>query len=571
MSPTTSNHDAKLSRTLRAGQQLQGRYNLINRIATGGMGEVWKARDVRTGTLVAAKVLRPELTGEEISLSRLRIEARNAMRAHHPNIAAVLDSGENNGQGWIVMELVQGDPLTDFVGDGKRLTARELIPILSQTAFALDGAAQAGIVHRDIKPANIMIRPDGMVKLTDFGISYTDGQANLTAVGMVMGTAQYLAPEQAMGAVASHAGDLYALGIIAYEALAGYRPFTGKTVVDIAMAHVNDTVPTLPDDVPEELAEIVYWLLAKDPQDRPASGTSLVRALGQVAQKLGTDTKPVPLSRPAKPGPTGGVKGSAKAAASKPRADEGGPGPGEPAPLDEAAPPKRASRGLPDGAAQPQSTRPQPTQDQSTPAQSTPAQATRAQTTRAQTTRARSTEPESAPVPPRSTQAQPQSTEAQFARPRTTQAQPPRPVIRDWRPVNADSAAFATGRRAAGGEPPQAITPPARPGATRPDVRSATRPTAAKKPAPSTSRVTPSRGKPLPRRVDARRAGRAPSKWSRTRWWIALAVLALIVLIVTIALVHNSSQSSSLDSIPAVPTAPIHLEVETWLTPILIC
>lgn len=282
---------------LKAGLQLQGRYNLINRIATGGMGEVWRARDTRTGTLVAAKVLRPELTGEEISLSRLRIEARNAMKAHHPNIAAVLDSGESQGQGWIVMELVAGEPLTNYVGDGKRLSAEELIPILSQTAFALDGAAQAGIIHRDIKPANIMIRPDGMVKLTDFGISYTAGQANLTAIGMVMGTAQYLAPEQAMGSVATHSGDLYSLGVIAYEALAGYRPFTGKTVVEIAMAHVNEDVPALPDDVPEPLADIVYMLLEKEPADRPASGTALVRLLNHVAEQIGTTAGMTPLQR----------------------------------------------------------------------------------------------------------------------------------------------------------------------------------------------------------------------------------------------------------------------------------
>lgn len=282
---------------LRPGLQLQGRYNLINRIATGGMGEVWRARDTRTGTLVAAKVLRPELTGEEISLSRLRIEARNAMKAHHPNIAAVLDSGESDGQGWIVMELVAGEPLTNYVGDGKRLSAEELIPILSQTAFALDGAAQAGIIHRDIKPANIMVRPDGMVKLTDFGISYTAGQANLTAIGMVMGTAQYLAPEQAMGSVATHSGDLYSLGVIAYEALAGYRPFTGKTVVEIAMAHVNEDVPALPDDVPQPLADVVYRLLEKDPSDRPTSGTALVRLLNHVAEELGTTAGMTPLRR----------------------------------------------------------------------------------------------------------------------------------------------------------------------------------------------------------------------------------------------------------------------------------
>lgn len=289
--------EAKPNHVIKAGRKLAGRYTLINRIATGGMGEVWRARDTMTGVLVAAKVLRPELTGEEISLSRLRLEAQNAMKADHPNIAAVLDSGESDGQGWIVMELVVGKPLVDFVGDGKRLTASELIPILIQVAYALDGSAHAGIVHRDIKPANIMIRDDGLVKLTDFGISYSQGQATLTAVGMVMGTAQYLAPEQAMGAEATLAGDLYSLGIIAYEALAGYRPFTGKTIVDIAMAHVNEPVPALPRDVPSEVADVVYALLEKDPENRYGSGISLVRALNRAADQIGVSPNPQPLKQ----------------------------------------------------------------------------------------------------------------------------------------------------------------------------------------------------------------------------------------------------------------------------------
>ncbi len=274
---------------------LGGRYVLINRIATGGMGEVWRARDTRTGHAVAAKVLRPELTGEEISLSRLRLEAKNAMQAKHPNIAAILDSGEEDGQGWIVMELVEGEPLSKYVGDGKTLSAEYLIPILIQCAYALDGVAQAGIVHRDIKPANIIVRPDGLAKLTDFGISYSAGQANLTAAGMVMGTAQYLAPEQAMGEVASFSGDLYSLGIVAYEALAGQRPFTGKSVVDIAMAHVSEDVPNLPANVPDPLADIIFGLLAKDPAHRPRSGTALVRALNRVADDLQIETAARPL------------------------------------------------------------------------------------------------------------------------------------------------------------------------------------------------------------------------------------------------------------------------------------
>lgn len=295
MSDSSSN-----AKPVRAGRTLGDRYTLVNRIAKGGMGEVWRARDRRSGMLVAAKVLRPELTGEEISLSRLRLEAENTMRARHPNIAMVMDSGEDEGQGWIVMELVQGRPLTDFMGDGKQLTAEQLVPILIQTAYALDGSAQAGIVHRDIKPANILIREDGMVKLTDFGISYSRGQANLTAVGMVMGTAQYLAPEQAMGGEATPSGDLYSLGVIAYEALAGHRPFTGKSAIDIAMAHVKEEAPDLPDTVPDPMADIVFGLLAKDPADRPQSGTALVRTLTRAANEMGIGTSPMPLPEPKK-------------------------------------------------------------------------------------------------------------------------------------------------------------------------------------------------------------------------------------------------------------------------------
>lgn len=290
-----SNGSVPQARGIRAGRTLGGRYTLVSRIAKGGMGEVWRVRDQRTGMMVAAKVLRPELRGEVISLSRLRLEASNTLRARHPNIAAVLDSGEDDGQGWIVMELIDGHPLTDYVGDGKRLSAGQLIPILAQSAYALDASAAAGVVHRDIKPANIMIRPDGVVKLTDFGISFAEGQANLTAVGMVMGTAQYLAPEQALGEDATPLGDLYALGVIAYEALAGRRPFTGKSAVEIAMSHVKDEVPALPSDVPELMQQVVYDLLAKKPEDRPQSGAALIRTLTRVASELNATTSPVPL------------------------------------------------------------------------------------------------------------------------------------------------------------------------------------------------------------------------------------------------------------------------------------
>lgn len=281
-----------------AGRVLGGRYTLLTPIAQGGMGEVWKARDRVSGHIVAAKVLRPELAGEELSLSRLRLEARNSMSISHPNIANTQDSGEEDGIGWIIMELVDGYPLTDYLRGSSRIEPEYLMPILVQVAMALGAAARAGVVHRDIKPANIIVRPDGMVKLTDFGISRATGQVNLTAAGMVMGTAQYLPPEQAMGEVATPIGDLYALGVIAYEAAAGRRPFTGETQVDIAFAHVNDPVPPLPDFVPEPLADVILHLLEKDPAKRPESGSAAVREIAAAAKAMGISVTPRPLPLP---------------------------------------------------------------------------------------------------------------------------------------------------------------------------------------------------------------------------------------------------------------------------------
>lgn len=284
--------------TASVGQLLGGRYMLLSPIAQGGMGEVWKARDSVTGRLIAAKVLRSEFAGEELSLSRLRIEALNAMSVQHPNIANVQDSGEENGRGWIIMELVEGLPLTHYLRGGSRIQTVDLLPILIQIAMALGAAAKAGVVHRDIKPANIIVRPDGMVKLTDFGISRAVNQIDLTAAGMVMGTAQYLPPEQAMGERASSSGDLYALGVIAYEAAAGHRPFTGDTQVDIAFSHVNDPVPPLPNDVPRPFADVILHLLEKDPAKRPDSGLAVVRELSSAAKAMGISVEPHALPDP---------------------------------------------------------------------------------------------------------------------------------------------------------------------------------------------------------------------------------------------------------------------------------
>lgn len=285
--------------TNHAGKVIGGRYTLIGQLATGGMGEVWSARDQVTARKVAVKVLKSELAGQEAFLARLRIEAQNAMQINHPNLTAVLDHGEFNGVGWIVMELVTGRPFNEFLAGGHRVPVEQLVPVLIQTAQALQAAKLKDVVHRDIKPSNILVTSEGVVKLTDFGISTTPHQVALTDVGMVMGTAQYLSPEQAMGDSATHLSDLYSLGVIAYEALAGRRPFTGKTQVDIAFAHVNEPVPELPADVPTVLKRIVLKMLRKNPKDRPADCAAVIKDLMKAAKSLGISVAPQPLTLPA--------------------------------------------------------------------------------------------------------------------------------------------------------------------------------------------------------------------------------------------------------------------------------
>ncbi|MCL1899753.1 MAG: serine/threonine protein kinase, partial [Promicromonosporaceae bacterium] len=247
----------------RTGVVLGERYRLVRRLAVGGMGEVWVAEDGSLGREVAIKVLREEYTGQEGFLARLRTEARNSAALRHPNIAAVHDYGEQEGTGFLVMELVHGEPLSDLLEREPILPPKRLLPLLAQTARGLQHAHEMSVVHRDVKPGNILVERPGYhslhpaVKVTDFGVSLAANQAPMTEAGMVMGTAQYLSPEQAMGKPATGLSDVYALGVIAYEATAGRRPFTGKTPVDIAVAHVNNPVPPLPATVPQPLADLI--------------------------------------------------------------------------------------------------------------------------------------------------------------------------------------------------------------------------------------------------------------------------------------------------------------------------
>lgn len=275
-----------------------GRYRLLRRIAVGGMGEVWEANDDALARAVAVKVLRSEFAGDSGFLERFRTEARNSAALHHPHIAALFDYGEQDGSAYLVMELVVGEPLSDLLEREPVLSPQRLLPVLAQTSRGLHAAHLAGVVHRDVKPGNILLARSGKVKITDFGVSLASNQKTMTATGMVMGTAQYLSPEQAVGRPATPLSDLYSLGVVAYEALAGRRPFTGPTAVDIAVAHVNDPVPPLPASVDKPLAALVMRLLSKEPSERPASGEELARLVDRLMPRTPPSGVAVLVSEP---------------------------------------------------------------------------------------------------------------------------------------------------------------------------------------------------------------------------------------------------------------------------------
>ncbi|MBH0116934.1 serine/threonine protein kinase [Salinibacterium sp. NG253] len=261
-----------------SGLTFGGRYQLSSRVAIGGMGEVWQATDLVIGRTVAIKILKDEYLGDPGFLERFRAEARHAALVNHEGIANVFDYGEEEGSAYLVMELVPGEALSAILERERVLDPDRVLDIVSQTAAALQAAHAAGLVHRDIKPGNLLITPEGRVKITDFGIARIADQVPLTATGQVMGTVQYLSPEQASGHPASPTTDIYSLGIVAYEALAGRRPFTGESQVAIAMAQINETPPELPMTVSEPVRNLVYACLAKSPGDRPASASHLSRA-----------------------------------------------------------------------------------------------------------------------------------------------------------------------------------------------------------------------------------------------------------------------------------------------------
>jgi serine/threonine-protein kinase len=269
------------------GRLLGDRYRLTERIAGGGMGEVWRAEDTVLRRDVAVKVLRREYADDPTFLARFRNEARHTAGLSHAGVAAVYDFGEGSpdegGSPYLVMEYVPGEPLSALLSREGSLSAERTLDIVGQTALGLQAAHEAGVIHRDVKPGNILVTPTGSVKVTDFGIARAANAVPLTQTGAIMGTAFYISPEQASGRPVTPASDIYSLGIVAYECLTGRRPFDGDTPVSVALAQVSQEPPALPDDVPRPVHDLVMRMLAKDPAQRPPSAG----ALGAEALALG--------------------------------------------------------------------------------------------------------------------------------------------------------------------------------------------------------------------------------------------------------------------------------------------
>jgi len=274
------------------GTVLSDRYALTERLAAGGMGEVWEATDTVLERTVAVKLLNRALTQQAGFLARFRAEARFSAALHHPNIITMLDYGEDDGSAYFVMELVSGQPLSQIIAERAPLSAQETVSILTQTANALEAAHQGGVVHRDVKPANIMVTPEGTAKLTDFGISRLAGAVPLTQTGEILGTAQYLSPEQALGQSATARSDIYALGVVGYEMLTAGRPFDAETLVATVLAQINQPAPPLPDTVPAGIRAVIGAALAKDPADRPVDAAAMSLALGMPGAAAASRTGP---------------------------------------------------------------------------------------------------------------------------------------------------------------------------------------------------------------------------------------------------------------------------------------
>lgn len=282
---------------MREAELIADRYRLESRIAVGGMGEVWKAVDSRIGRTVAVKLLHRDLSGNRIFRQRFATEARLVASLNTPRIATLHDYGEFETsvglRSYLVMELVEGRSLTDVLKEQRTLSDSETMRVVAEVADGLHAAHTAGIVHRDIKPANILITTEGDVKLVDFGIARAAGEADVTETNTVVGTLAYTSPEHLNRTEPSPATDIYSLGIVAYQCLAGQTPFRSDKPQAVMLGHLNDPPPALPSRVPEAIARTIMTALNKEPGDRWPSAAVFAEKCRENIDVETTETRPV--------------------------------------------------------------------------------------------------------------------------------------------------------------------------------------------------------------------------------------------------------------------------------------
>jgi serine/threonine-protein kinase len=253
------------------GETIAGRYEVEELVGHGGMSSVYKARDALLERHVALKILHEQYSADEDFVERFKREARSVAQLQHPNIVTVIDRGEEEGRQFIVFEYIDGENLKEHVVRQGRLDVREALEIAVEVAHGLAFAHEQGLIHRDVKPQNVLLNGDGRAKVTDFGIARTLDVDGMTQTGTVLGTSNYIAPEQASGQRVDAHSDVYALGAVLYELLAGEVPFPGESFVAVAMKHMHEPAPNLLDvrrDVPLRVAAAVDRALEKDPEQR---------------------------------------------------------------------------------------------------------------------------------------------------------------------------------------------------------------------------------------------------------------------------------------------------------------